>query len=60
LRLILYFLAKFTQASGIMWVAMGLFVGIRSGSMKWEAMMLFAGILIFAVGYLLERALAKV
>ena len=56
----MYFIAKFTQASGIGWVVLGLFVGIARGSMKWEAMLLFMGIFIFLVGYALEKVLLKV
>ena len=58
--MLLYFIAKFTQASGIGWVVLGLFVGIARGSMKWEAMLLFMGIFIFLVGYALEKVLLKV
>jgi len=57
--MLVYFIAKFTQASGIGWVVLGLFVGISKGSMKWEAMLLFMGIGIFLIGYLLERALNR-
>jgi len=54
-----YFLAKFTQASGIGWVILGLYVGISRGSMKWEAMLMFMGIFIFLIGYWLEKVLSR-
>ena len=53
-----YFIAKFTQASGIMWVLLGLYVGIAMGSMRWEATLFFAGLFIFVIGYLLEKAIS--
>jgi hypothetical protein len=57
--LIAYFMAKFTQASGIGWVILGLYVGLTRGSMKWEAMLMFMGIFIFLIGYFLEKVISK-
>ncbi len=54
-----YFIAKFTQASGIMWVLLGLYVGLTAGSMRWEATFFFAGLFIFVIGYLLERVISN-
>ncbi len=54
-----YFIAKFSQVSGICWILLGLYAGIVKGSMKWEFILFIVGILLFVGGYLLEKLVVR-
>ncbi|MEO0139148.1 MAG: hypothetical protein ABIL16_06470 [candidate division WOR-3 bacterium] len=52
-------MAKFAQASGMGWMFLGLYAGIVRGSLKWEWILFFVGLILFGLGYALERVLMK-
>ncbi len=54
-----YFVAKFAQASGVGWILLGFYAGVVKGSMKWEWILFFTGIILFGLGYALEKVLLK-
>lgn len=59
MRFFSLFVAKFAQASGIGWMFLGLYAGIVRGSLKWEWILFFAGLILFGLGYAFERILIK-
>jgi len=59
MRFFSYFIAKFAQASGLGWMIIGLYTGLVRGSLKWEWILFLFGLLLFGLGYFLERALLE-
>jgi hypothetical protein len=50
-----FVIGRALQLVGLVTVGAGLFVGLVRGDLKYEERMLFAGLPVFAVGWLLAR-----
>lgn len=54
-----YYLGKFLELNGILLLGFGLFWGLLRDDVRGEIGMLGAGVVIFLVGYLLERRVSR-